>query len=492
MAGFIAYAMGAYQLLDIEDFLTKGIAYLALTLGVVGTFAVIQVGKLSFLPSFYIALFNFALGAIVYFQNRRSPVNVSFSAVMFIAAIWAFSIGMFLESGNEGQLFFWSRAFYFVGVLIPAALLYFSKVFPTESPAFNLWQKISIFAPALFLLPLVLFSKLMVKEFYIRPDGIEALVGPLYPYYFLYYFAFMGYVFFNFFRKYTRATTVDKIRIRYVFWGIVIVGLITTMFNVLFPWFGNYSLIWIGPYSIIFLSIFISYAVIVHRLMSVEVVAQRAFIYTLATVFIMVLYALAVLVSERFFWGVFKYSSAFLTGLAALLIAIIFQPLLKSLQNFTDRIFFRGRYDYQRTLREISHKIASVIKLEELSKLIVSSFIDTMKVSEISFLLLEREKEHFRSVALSLPRYKKIEIDVSSPIISWLKAAKDILFRDEIEDELIRQEGLGLSRLSLEEVRDEMEGLGIYIWVPIVSKDELIGIIALGNKLSGDVFTTED
>ncbi|MFH1347427.1 MAG: ATP-binding protein, partial [Candidatus Margulisiibacteriota bacterium] len=47
-------------------------------------------------------------------------------------------------------------------------------------------------------------------------------------------------------------------------------------------------------------------------------------------------------------------------------------------------------------------------------------------------------------------------------------------------------------RLSLEEVRDEMEGLGIYIWVPIVSKDELIGIIALGNKLSGDVFTTED
>ncbi|MFC1637774.1 ATP-binding protein, partial [Candidatus Margulisiibacteriota bacterium] len=229
------------------------------------------------------------------------------------------------------------------------------------------------------------------------------------------------------------------------------------------------------------------YAIVVHRLMSIEVVVQRAFIYTIATGLIMALYAMVVVLSEQFFRGLFRYSSALLAGLAALIIAVIFQPLVRSLWHFTDRLFFRGRYDYQQTLRRISHKIASVIRLEELSKLIASSFVDTMKVSEISFLLLDKGKEHFRSVAISLPRYKKIEIDVDSPIISRLSLTRDILFRDELEDALSRQPEAGLA-----EVRDEMDRLGISIWVPIISKDELIGVIALGHKLSGDIFTAED
>jgi PAS domain S-box-containing protein len=37
-----------------------------------------------------------------------------------------------------------------------------------------------------------------------------------------------------------------------------------------------------------------------------------------------------------------------------------------------------------------------------------------------------------------------------------------------------------------------MDKLGISVWVPIVSKEELIGIIALGSKLSGDIFSAED
>jgi two-component system NtrC family sensor kinase len=496
MAFFLVYAMVAYRLLGIEDFLSRGIIYLALAMGMVGTFAIVQIGSLSFIPSFYIALFNLALGTLVYFQNRRSPINISFSILIFIVAIWAFSIGMFLESTRLEHLFFWSRVYYFLAAFLPGVFLYFSTVFPIEGPFLSRPQRLLIFMPGIIFVPIVLFSNLIVREFYVRPDGIDALTGAAYPYYTIYYLIFMGYGFFNLFRKYRKVSSVDKIRIRYVFWGVSILGITGTIFNMILPWLGNYRLIWLGPYSSVFLSGLVSYAIVVHRLMSVEVVVQRAFIYTMATGLIMALYAVAVLLSERFFRGLFRYSSAFLTGLAALMIAVAYQPLVRGFQNLTDRLFFRGRYDYQKTLREISHKIASVIRLEELSKLIVSSFVDTMKISEISFLLQDREKEHFRSVSLSVPRYKKIEIDVGSPIISWLTATKDILFRDEIEDEISRQEALGKEgeeqRRNLEEVRDEMDRLGISIWVPIISKDELIGVIALGNKLSGDIFTTED
>ena len=108
--------------------------------------------------------------------------------------------------------------------------------------------------------------------------------------------------------------------------------------------------------------------------------------------------------SETFFRQIIGYTSIFVTAGAALLIAILYHPLVRAFQNITDRLFFRGRYDYQKTLREISQKIASVIRLEELTKLIVSSFIDTTKVSEIPFILQEKETEHFRTVNHSLPR----------------------------------------------------------------------------------------
>jgi len=119
-----------------------------------------------------------------------------------------------------------------------------------------------------------------------------------------------------------------------------------------------------------------------------------------------------------------------------------------------------------------------------------------MKLSEISFLLSEREGEHFRSVAVNVPRYKLIEIDVASPIIFWLSYSKEISVRDEIEEEIGRLKSIGgeagdRSKL-LEQVRDEMERLNIPVWVPIVAQEKLIGIIALGEKLSGDIFTTED
>lgn len=483
MAGFITYAIVAYRLLNIEDFLSKGIIYLALTAGVVGTFAIIQIDRISFLPSFYIALFNIALGTFVYFQNRKSTINISFSAVIYIVAIWAFSIGMFLESKNLDQLFFWSKTFYFVGTLIPGVLLYFSTVFPTEWPALNKPQKFLIFLPSIILIPLILFSQLMVKEFYIHADGIDALIGPLYLYYFIYYSAFMGMAFLNLFRKYRDASMVDKIRIRYVFWGASVVGVFGTLFNVVLPWLGNYRLIWVGPYSTVFLSGLISYAIVVHRLLSIEVVIQRAFIYTLATGLIMALYAVAVILSEQIFRGLFRYSSAFLTGLAALIIAIIYQPLVRSLWNLTDRLFFRGRYDYQKTLRSVSSAIATKIRLEDLSRLIITTFVETMGVSEISFLIYDRDRKRFRSVYLELPqagtsRYKRIELDEESSIISWLKKTKDILILEELKEE--------------SEVKEEGGRLGVAIWVPIVSKDELIGVISLGNKLTGDIYSYED
>ncbi len=447
-------------------------------------------GYTRFLPAFYVVLANSFAGLFVLAHNWKSRLNQIFCLLTFCLACWIFSLSIFQVTG--GML--WGRFTYAFASFIPPVFLSFVRVFPKLDERGGIFEYLTYFLGVVFCW--FAFTNILIKDVVSLPWGFTFELGPLYAFFAVYFLGLMVFSFVKLTSKYRRSLGISRVQIMYVFLGTFLTAFIGISVAIILPLLGFSRLYFLAPPSTLIMIGFIAYAIVKHRLMSIEVVIQRSAVYGIVTVLIMALYALAVIISETFLRQIMGYTSLLVTALAALAIAVIYQPLIRSFQTITDRLFFRGRYDYQKTLREISHKIASVIKLEELTKLIVSSFIDTMKVSEISFLLLERGKKHFRSISLPLPRYKKIEIEVGSPIVTWLSATQDILIEDEIEDEISRQEGLGkegeVRRRSLEEVRDEMERLGIYIWVPIVSKEELIGIIALGSKLSGDVFTTED
>jgi len=455
---------------------------------VIGTIYCLLTDSIGYLPLYYITLAHFALGIIVYSYDRRSRINISYAFLVLFTGGMIFSSAVFLKSTQLFSIYLGAKFIYVSTFFLFVPLIYFSSFFPFERPRLTLIQKLLVPVPAAILSFLTLTTDLLVKEVAFRPWGREVVFGPLFPVFAAYCTIYVGYTFSVLVYKQRISTVLQRVQISYIFLSFLIIGVPNFLANVIFPGLAhNYRFIEPALYFALPEAALVAYAIMKHRLMSIEVVIQRSTVYGVATVLIMSLYALAVIISEFYLRKIMGYTSLVVTALAALAIAVAYQPLVRGFQNLTDRLFFRGRYDYQKTLRRISHEIASVIKLEELTRLIASSFIQTMMISEISFLLLEKEREHFRSVPLAIPRYKRIEIDVGSPIVSWLLANKDILVREEIEDEISRREASGL-----EEVRDAMERLGIPIWVPIVSKEELIGIIALGNKLSGDIFSSED
>lgn len=498
MAGLISYAIVKHRLLDIGNFSSQGLLLLNFIIALIAlVFFVISKSDFTTIVSFLAFLANLTLALYAYFYNPKSLLNKIFCILVLSVAFWILGILMFRNQMEvTTSAYFWAKVFYVSGTFIPILLVYFAYYFPTEKPKLPTALKIALPLIAAFVLWVICFMDWLIIKVVMRPWGPEVVLGWFYNLFTFSYILLMGYSFLHLFRKLMRAAGVSAIQLKYVLLGMFISSVIGVAFNLVLPLLGNYQLIWVGPiFSIVFVA-FTAYAILQHRLMSIEVVIQRSAVYGMVTVMIMALYALAVIISETFFRQIIGYTSFIITALAALVIAIAYQPLIKSFQSFTDRLFFRGRYDYQKTLLKISHEIASVIKLEELTRLISISFIKIMKISEISFLLPEREGEHFRSLPLDIPRYKKIEIDVKSPIAAWLSAARDILVLDEVENEISHQEALGregeVQKRNLEEVRDAMERLGISVWVPIISKGELIGIIALGNKLSGDVFTSED
>lgn len=439
-----------------------------------GTAGLLLTRNPQFLPPLYIVLANLALAAFVLINNRRSGTNLIFALIAALGAVWTVAIFLYSTAASAAAVLAFSKLASAAAALIPGLFLYFTYHFSKEEKLPATPAAAALVLSALGFAALS-FSRFLVSGVAETGGRFHFVPGRLFPLFLIYFIGLMLFSFYRLIVKYRRYSGAIRIQIGYVFFGFLVGTAFPMITNLVLPLLGYSDLAGIGPFALIITLGIISYAIVRHRLMSIEVVIQRSAVYALVTLLIMSVYALAVMVSELYLRRVLGYSSLLVTALAALVIAMVYQPLVRLFQNFTDRIFFRWRYDYQKTLSRISQQIASVIKLEELASLIVASFLDTMKIAEISFLLPERE--HFRSIPLNLPRYKRIEIDAKNPIITRLAATREVLVREEIEDPI---------------VGDAMERLGISVWLPIISQDELIGIIALGNKLSGDIFTAED
>jgi len=474
---------------SLEDLIARIFYYFAAAAGIVVAGAAAYLRDFSFIFPVYVVLAHLSLGVFVYSKGSRSRINISFSMMTVLIALWTFSVFMYTRAAGVGDAVLWSRTAAAIASLIPVFWLYFTIVFPKEEVIPKRGWVLAWLALGVFFFFLC-FTSLIVEGGVASPSGFQFSPGNGLVFFMLHFIGFTSYGFWVLIKKHNRFTGISRMQIRYVFLGFFLGSAFPVVTNIILPVIGVVQFSGYGPFSMIIAIAFVSYAIVKHRLMSIELVVQRGLIYGIITGFIVSMYAVAILLSERFFREAVGYSSFVITGIAAVVIAILYQPFLRFLQDTTDRVFFRRHYDYQKTLKEASSAIASLIRLEQLTKLIVSTFTESMMVSEISFLLHDRARERYKSAAVELEgasRYRRMEIDERSPIISYLRSSGEIL----IEDELERGKAVA-DKDTLRELREEISRIGVPLWVPIISKEELVGVIASGNKLSGDVFSAED
>ena len=183
--------------------------------------------------------------------------------------------------------------------------------------------------------------------------------------------------------------TASRQQVRWVVWAFV-VSFSLAMVVGFVP-----QLIWRQPLvdwnvlSLIGLVIPLSLAIAIlrYQLFDIDVVINRTLVYGTLSLLLGLLYAASVLLLHQLFRPFIGAGNDLAAVASTLAIAALFQPLRRRIQAFTDRRFYRRKYDAVRTLEAFSAKVREEVDLETLTGDLLAVVEETMQPAHVSLWL---------------------------------------------------------------------------------------------------------
>ena len=172
-----------------------------------------------------------------------------------------------------------------------------------------------------------------------------------------------------------------------------------------------------------------------------------------------------------------------------LFLAILaFNPLRDRLQRLVDRVFDRDRSRYRSAVREISEAMVSMLSLSEIGDRILAALTDTMGVERAMVMLFDEDSRLLRPSVWrgdwDEEDRESLEIPAEHPIWRHLWMRREELYRADFEEEPDPE--------NRELCRDVFDSLEVELLVPVLFGVDLLGVIAVGRKLSGEPLAADD
>lgn len=413
------------------------------------------------------------LSALVWVQGRTRATR---AFVMFLIpyAVWTFGSMMWHLTGSR----FWNNVLVSGIAFSVLGLVYFITVF------LDLETRVPLYA-ALLWEPLVLvliWSGYVVTDSYMV-DGISYMqLGPGYPVLVLVVAVTYIWSIAQLARYYRR--TGDRTfrnRIQYLVVGLVIqwLGGLTNAI----PGVGHYP---IDVAAGVVNALLIAYAILRHRLLDITIVVRRGIGYSVLTVTIAAAYLLSVFVLQELLQLAVGPSTYVTAMVLAIIFGVLYQPLRHRLQAWTDRVFFRERYDARTMIEEVSQATASILSLDELGNLVLGRITESMSIDRAVLLLAREDDGVFEPLAArGYSENVKLRLVPGHSVVSWLRETEGVLRKEAVEN-------LPVFRGLWAQERRDLDDLGFELLVPVKFKKELIGILGVGSKLSETSYLPDD
>jgi PAS domain S-box-containing protein len=246
------------------------------------------------------------------------------------------------------------------------------------------------------------------------------------------------------------------------------------------------------PYGLTFVFLAIlpltyGYAIYRHRLIEIERHVNRGATFILVYSILGAIYLVLYSILHTSLIGNFE-SEAVINTFLVLVLATAFVPIHRQVQRFVDRVFYGGWYDYRSAIMRITQGLEQITDLNLLAKSISNSLVNVMHLQDACVFL----KDHDGNMTvIDVAPASSLSENSNLESIPLPRSSLDYLFRiGEIERASLREafSDIGLTAEEHQLLNTEQD----HLWIPIVGHGEVQGLLALGPKYGGDIFSSED
>jgi len=384
---------------------------------------------------------------------------------------------IFLDT-DIGTTLFWNRFMLVGSMLMPVAFFGFAQDFLMK----DRWKWLYLGYISYLLIQIANFGGYIIKDAYLN-DGLlyneYGSVGMIVSG--IFWVLFVGFLGLDLFQEYRKAEDAFyRSRIKY----LLVVTIITFAGSLT-----NATQLKVFPVDIAFNAVsalLISYAILRHRLIEIKVVVRKGLWYSIPTIIIGAGYFLIISLVISIFHSISNASLFVISLLIAVITAVIAQPLRDKAQHWIDKYFFREKYDSSLMLQRVSSSTASELDLDRLTNLILEEITSTLHIKKAAFFLKRDDDGDFKVVShMGMDGQIRIKLRAGHPLISWFENGNQMLTKSDVGV-------LPQFKALWEHEEQDLEKMGIELFIPLRVGNDLAGILVIGPRLSQEPFTKDD
>jgi len=260
---------------------------------------------------------------------------------------------------------------------------------------------------------------------------------------------------------------------------VLVILLVEYLAQLSMPWY--LAMMWVVSFPAM-----VGYGMVRRQLFDFRFIARSSAAYGAVSLAITGLYAFIITFADAVFPRIGVDARS--VQIAFLFLAILaVYPLRDRMQRLVDTFFDRDRSRYRSALREISEAMVSMLSQREISDRILVAVTDTLGAESAMVLIMDEGEKALAPVAWRgewEERETRSSIPSDHPIWKQLWMRREELARADFDDEPDPEKR--------EACWDVFDTLEIELLVPILYGVDLLGVVAVGRKISGERLGTDE
>ena len=376
-------------------------------------------------------VFFVATAALLFLKGRKDSLTYTFIFCLLASAVWIGSNAAADVSYTVPALILTSGIALIGGTFLVTFFLVFVDIFVDQ----KMPERLRLL---LYLIPSIVSTAFAFSTYSIQgtffPAGQPAqiILGSIYYLSILFLFSGLTYGIMRLISVYKRDSGKRRLQALYIIIGFSALFFGQAFFSIILPLTGELRFYNLAPQFSLIFAIASGYAIFKHNLLDIKIIIQRGLIYVILLVGIVSLYIMILNSLGVLLEQMTRVTLILSAGLTTV-IGIFTVPYIDNyLRLKTDRFFFKGTYDFAETSHVLSEILNRNISRQKIVDRLTSKLLETLKSSYVT--ITDKRNQSFDS---------RSHEDVS-------------------------------------------------LIIPITLKENLMGDLILGEKLSGDVYTDTD